>query len=422
MSTIPPNLLSALMPYGDAIASRLQGSSRSKQATTDRARQDHYLAWCHAHGIPAGGTKLAHIQARNFVIACYAVSLTTGETLLSKKVRHDTLRGYVRMAIKCHTDLHLPSPRKADSDFVAVILDAVKKYETVPRRREMIHDSMFEHLLGMYQAYKKKHPDALTPALIEWLLLSRWVGPRKSEWCSDSPTTYKTIDDPEWGNRPKALPFIFDDFVFTTKGGQRVVIPESTWSNPAADLPRDIEYLEITVRKQKNNDNYQKLTYGRVTKRPLMCPVRAAFHIWCRGQRLGLPGTYPAAVYSTSTHHGEMSHRLITGEDCNRLLRRVAMTVFKLKPTSPDLKLWSTHSLRVTACNLLHRAKFSDSYIKNRLRWRSDSFLMYLRNTFYTADEHVKALDLEITPSDHEQRALEQHEILMSQAACASAA
>ena len=324
------------------------------------------------------------------------------------------------MAVQCHTDLNLPSPRKADTDFVSVILDAVRKYEKVPQRREMIHDAMYEHMLNMYKASKSQAPDTLEPALIEWLLLARWVGPRKSEWCSDSPTVYKTIDDPEWGDRPNALPFIFDDMVFKSHNGTVVSIPQSTWADPGASLPADIGYLELTVRKQKNNDNYQKLTYGRVVQRPIMCPVRAAFHIWCRGKRLGLPGTHPAAVYASTNM--STPYRLITGDDTNALLRTVAKAVFKLKDSSQELKLWSTHSLRVTACNLLHRAKFSDSYIKNRLRWRSDSFLMYLRNTFYTADEHVKALDLEISPSSHERRVLEEHEILLDKARCASAA
>ena len=137
------------------------------------------------------------------------------------------------------------------------------------------------------------------------------------------------------------------------------------------------------------------------------------FRIVCRGKRLGLPDTHPAAVYSPSD--GISSYRLITGNDANSLLHCTARAVFHLEASSPDLKLWSTHSLRVTACNLLHRAKFSDSYIKNRLRWKSDSFLMYLRNTFYTADEHAKALDLGITPSPHERRVLEDHEMFLDQ-------
>ncbi len=67
----------------------------------------------------------------------------------------------------------------------------------------------------------------------------------------------------------------------------------------------------------------------------------------------------------------------------------------------------------LTAANLLHRARFSDAYIKNRLRWQSDTFLMYLRNTFYTAGQHTKAITLGLDPPTRGcARPLEPHEEL----------
>ena len=370
-------------------------------------------------GITAGGTKLVHLQARNFVVACYAVSLTTGETLLSKKIRYATIRGYVGMAIRCHTDLNLPSPRHADTDYIDVVLDAVKKYEAVPDRREMIHDSMYHHLIDCYESAPLGHPDSLDRAMAEWLFLGRWIGPRKSEWCGDSATSYRTIDDPEWGDRPNALPFILQDFRFLTESGAECPITREHWSDPYMDLPKDFAYVEVRVRKQKNNDNYQKLLYARLKNQPILCPVRNAFKIVCRGFRLGLQDTHPAAVYATRAKMAPF--HLITGTDVSTHLRKIARVVFNLKRDDPALQAWSSHSLRVTACNLLHRAKFSDSYIKNRLRWKSDSFMMYLRNTFYTADEHAKALDIGIRPSAHERRALEEHEVFLQQVAAGAA-
>ena len=68
--------------------------------------------------------------------------------------------------------------------------------------------------------------------------------------------------------------------------------------------------------------------------------------------------------------------------------------VFKLKATDPILSKWSAHSIRVTACNLLHRQGYSDSYIQTRLRWTSNAFLGYLRNTLYSAQAHTKALHI----------------------------
>ena len=75
-------------------------------------------------------------------------------------------------------------------------------------------------------------------------------------------------------------------------------------------------------------------------------------------------------------------------------LQTIAKTVFHLDANDKDLHRWTSHSLRVTACNLLHRQGFSDTYIQSRLRWRSNAFLDYIRNTLYTAAAHTKALHI----------------------------
>ena len=96
------------------------------------------------------------------------------------------------------------------------------------------------------------------------------------------------------------------------------------------------------------------------------------------------------------------------------LLRLTARAVFNLKENDSELDRWSPHSLRITACNLLHRQHFSDSFIQNRLRWKSDAFKMYLRNTFYSATQHSAALTItdDNLPPAHQctYRALEPHE------------
>jgi hypothetical protein len=100
-------------------------------------------------------------------------------------------------------------------------------------------------------------------------------------------------------------------------------------------------------------------------------------------------------------------------------LHHVTHKVFDIPAGHKDLLAWSCHSICITAANLLHRTWFSDSYIKNCLRWRSNTFLMYLRNTFYTADQHTKAITLGLDPPDRSiARPLEPHESVL----CARAA
>jgi len=126
-----------------------------------------------------------------------------------------------------------------------------------------------------------------------------------------------------------------------------------------------------------------------------MCPVQASLNIAQCAQRLDTPYDHLAAVYR-DPHTG--LRRLIMASQVATFLRQVTHKVFDTPSGHKDLLTWSCHSIRITAANLLDRAKFLDSYIKNRLRWRSNTFLMYLRNTFYTADQHTKAITLGLDP------------------------
>ena len=42
-----------------------------------------------------------------------------------------------------------------------------------------------------------------------------------------------------------------------------------------------------------------------------------------------------------------------------------------------------------------------DSYIKNCLGWHSNTFLMYLRNTFHTTEQHTTAITLGLSILQH---------------------
>jgi hypothetical protein len=67
--------------------------------------------------------------------------------------------------------------------------------------------------------------------------------------------------------------------------------------------------------------------------------------------------------------------------------------------TEEMLSAISTHSLRVTACVLLAEAGKPIYFIKLRLRWKSNCFEIYLRNTSRVALQHMQA----ITPASSTQ-------------------
>jgi hypothetical protein len=195
-----------------------------------------------------------------------------------------------------------------------------------------------------------------------------------------------------------------EDFTFATATGRRV-------HNVHATPDGVITFTTLCFHKQKNNDNGQTLTYRCRAESHWLCPTQASLNIVRRARHLGSPHDSPAAVYRDPKTG---KHRLIMASQVAIFLRHVAHKVLNIPLGHKDLLAWSCHSIRVTAANLLHRAHFSDSYIKNRLWWRSDTFLMYLCNTFYTADQHTKAITLGLNPPDRNvSRPLEPHESLL---------
>ena len=81
----------------------------------------------------------------------------------------------------------------------------------------------------------------------------------------------------------------------------------------------------------------------------------------------------------------------VTDYQVTALLRKAARETLNIKAKT-TLSKWSSHSLRVTAANELHRLNYSESFIKKRLRWKSDAFLVYLRNTIHIARMHTIGL------------------------------
>ena len=112
--------------------------------------------------------------------------------------------------------------------------------------------------------------------------------------------------------------------------------------------------------------------------------------------------------------------RFITDALVARTIRLSAKQVLNVT-NKKELRPWSTHSIRVTAANLLHRANMADSFIQKHLRWKSTTFLDYLRNTIYAANAHSKALNISDSnlphPSQRVYREPEAHEVLAAPAA-----
>ena len=257
----------------------------------------------------------------------------------------------------------------------------------MPNRREMIYDKMVAKML---KRQANLSPDSVEAALIDWIILGRYAGYRCSEWCQETQTLYSEIDHPLWVG-PTAEAFVAEDITFYDSS-QR---PIKGLTSITID---DVFYVRLRYRKQKNENNGEIIPYERDVERLDLCPVYAALRIRQRALRLAVAADHPIGVYKPTKLSPRaapgVGYHYITRDQVEKYLRSIGALTFSLRKTDPMVSRWSSHSIRVTACNLLHRQGLPDSYIQQRLRWKSLAWRDYIRNTIYSAAQHKAALKL----------------------------
>jgi len=115
-----------------------------------------------------------------------------------------------------------------------------------------------------------------------------------------------------------------------------------------------------------------------------MCPVAAARRILERAERIGVPKTHPISAYK---HNKKVYY--FNDAEIKKDIQAVAKQVYGLT-NKKQISRFTNHSIRVGACTLLHCGGGDVLTIKTRLRWRSESFMMYLRNMPLLAAIHNK--------------------------------
>ena len=118
------------------------------------------------------------------------------------------------------------------------------------------------------------------------------------------------------------------------------------------------------------------------------CPVRAAIRIIDRSIRLGVPPELPVAVFRNT----QGISQYIDDFHVTYMLQYLAQTIYNISKSN-DLIRFTYHSIRVGACVILHETGQSPDFIKARLRWCSNAYQMYLRNTPKLALLHTQAVN-----------------------------
>jgi len=368
------------MPFAGTVARAFTKSGSDPAANTEKSRRDHFIRFLNKHSIKDPAMKSFSQEDRNMVMACYAVVLCNDDILVHRTIKCATIDLYLAAAARLSVPSEKLNPTKnrfgQKSEFISAVMREHKRWEQMPNRRSPLTPRMIKTSMK----YRTDHPDSLKVALIDWFVLAIYAGPRKSEWCQDASnlrkhqTFAKNIDG-------SCQAFTLEDLEFFGDGNKKIHIKNINSHNVCA--------AKIRWRFQKNGDNGQKLTYFRNSEKPDQCPVRAILNIAFRALRLNIDPKGPLAVHATGAKHNTVKY--ITNVNVEKHLREIAISTYDLTEKE-DIQRYTCHSLRVGACVLLHAANSVPETIKVRLRWRSDAYRMYLRDTTQLAHAHNMAV------------------------------
>jgi hypothetical protein len=325
-------------------------------------------------------------------LAMYAMHVGTGQTLLCKTIKVATVKQYVRAAATFLALFgeHTRDYRKnfatdtAISSTLTSVYNELARWESVPNRREPYTLEMLSYLKSAVQIASSCR-DSLMPAMADWFECGLFAGLRLSEWAQDAHCSDMKSFKLDFKQQARALclgDIRFEDNVRTRFTAKQFLEGTSDDS---------ITKCWIKFRTQKNGQHGEERLFTR--NNGGKCFVQAMIRILRRFQRLmGTNEETPLALYKNKN---EQEPKFITASDIENIMRFTAAQVYKLDPVRDKIVLqqWSAHSLRVGACVILHAMGCTESQIQWLLRWRSNAFMVYLRNVAILSSMHHKLLD-----------------------------
>ena len=332
----------------------------------------------------------------NWQLALYAVHLAAGNNILCQSLKSATVGIYLwNVATLCMAASPAGrDPRKVrDSDSllapcISRVLKEIKRWEKIPDRKEPFTPAMLQHLVSRVEQQLSPPTDSvdhLDLALRDWFDLGGcYAGLRLSEWAQPISSDISAAAKRHGALLPTA--FVLADFHFELQSGRRV--PASRLDCCAA---ADVAAVIITWRTQKNGQNGEFKRFLRNTLSSFSYPVTAAINIVRRFVSLiGLRDDIPLAVFFNRATGGPFLINKNMIDDC---LQSIAAELFSISDPT-ELSRWTSHSLRIGACVLLHSYGFSETQLKFILRWRSNAFMDYLRNSDIIATKQNTAISM----------------------------
>ena len=309
------------------------------------------------------------------ILSRYVVSLLDGTSGCNKiKIAAGTAYGYLAAINKHYTDHEFDAPfsRKVASK-TARILEAHKSFEKEPARRAPLGDLVMMKLRDLSHA---DGPLGFRATAFDYVAIGRYSGHRSQEFCMNSKTEILYYVMPDGSKVVRA--FQLRNLLFFDRND--ISVEEPLGSNRGM-----IRSLGLLYDVQKNRVNNQLVKYMGTPDHPDFCPKERALSICSRVRALGFidPAT-PACIYQD----GNGQNYYLCNEELTKYLRFVKQLVHP-NISAEELKLVSVHSIRVEAAVILHEAGKDGPFIKLRLRWLSNCYEVYLRNTKLITQQHA---------------------------------
>lgn len=291
-------------------------------------------------------------------------------------IRSGTISGYMLEVNALFKKRNLPMPIdfKDSEDMVNILVSNLAKEEDIANQRSPFTPQMVNEFFRRGQT---ADPDSLEALVLDIIKGGRGMGYRASE------TSTTTNSRPDYytypGSRRKVVKAVCEDWWMGYDENGNAV------DDVVADEDR-VEKLKILWKFQKNRRNNEPVSYKR-NRNSEFCMVTTNISMIKRARRLGQREDLPLCVYRDA--NGRMKY--LTSSDLTKYIREVAKAAHP-SMTKKEIMKFSCHSIRVWACVLLHEAGKKGDYIKKRLRWLSDCYRVYLRDTDTLAAQHNDCL------------------------------
>lgn len=359
---------------GHAAEQRLSQSVNNQAAHTADSRFLHFINYLEYYN-KTDDVLSADRRVVDDIVTNYAVFFLSGHTIKNIYCVAGTLKGYLKVMNEWFEHNDRPAPFKLGSNSRAARLIAEQEaMEKEPDRRRELPDRAIVKMMLL----AKDEDDALGFRACVWDItgLGRFGGFRQQEYAMDAKSEIKYYVKPDGSYVVRA--FTLSNISFRDK--EAATIHHPLQNEDACDE------IGTEYDIQKNRVNGQVVFFRREDKYPAFCPVRRGLSLVRRAVDLGQESHQPLCVYRDAK-----GKHYLTRKDITQYYRFVVKLI-QPNIAAEELKLISSHSLRVTACVLLAEAGKEGWYIKLRLRWLSDCYEVYIRNTRRITWQHMEAL------------------------------